>query len=83
MDKNHPFVEKLLSIYNKNTGEQAEPLAIGGATYARALDQGVAYGAMFAHSPDTAHNADEHVIIEDLMEAAYIYAEAIYDMITT
>ncbi|KGX84042.1 dipeptidase PepV [Pontibacillus marinus] len=83
MAKDHPFVEKLLDIYNRNANEQAEPLAIGGATYARALNQGVAYGAMFSHSPDTAHNADEHILIEDLMEAAYIYAEAIYELITT
>lgn len=80
LPKDHPFVQKLLSIYEKHTGDTTEPMAIGGATYARALTQGVAYGAMFAHSPDTAHNADEHVMVEDLLQAALIYAEALYKL---
>ncbi|WP_036786548.1 dipeptidase PepV [Pontibacillus chungwhensis] len=83
LPKDHPFVQKLLAIYEKHTGENLEPLAIGGATYARALNQGVAYGAMFSHSPDTAHNADEHILIDDLLQAAAIYAEALYELVTS
>lgn len=83
MEKDHEFVKKLLDIYNRNSNEKAEPLSIGGATYARALEQGVAYGALFSHSPNTAHNVDEHIFVKDLMDAAYIYAEALYELITT
>ncbi|KGX89425.1 hypothetical protein N781_09240 [Pontibacillus halophilus JSM 076056 = DSM 19796] len=79
-EKDHPLVQQLLDIYNKHTGEDAVPESIGGATYARALDQGVAYGAMFPHHKSTAHQVDEHVSIDDMMKAAFIYAEAIYTL---
>lgn len=82
LEKEHPFVQQLLSIYNKHSNEQAVPLAIGGATYARALEQGVAFGAMFDDSPDTAHNVDEHIRMDDLLKATLIYAETIYELIT-
>ncbi|KGP71218.1 dipeptidase PepV [Pontibacillus yanchengensis] len=84
LEKDHPFVQQLLNVYKKHTPNQENvaPIAIGGATYARALEQGVAYGALFDDSPDTAHNADEHVRIDDLMKAALIYAEALYDLVT-
>ena len=35
VEKDHPLVQALLSSYNEVTGESAEPIAIGGGTYAR------------------------------------------------
>ncbi|MFG6121218.1 dipeptidase PepV [Thalassobacillus sp. B23F22_16] len=80
IDEDHDGVSTLLNIYNHHTGDRTKAEAIGGATYARALKAGVAYGAMFPDSPDTAHQADEYVRIQDMMAAVAIYAEAIYQL---
>ncbi|MBX0359089.1 dipeptidase PepV [Halobacillus sp. Nhm2S1] len=80
LEKDHPFVKTLLSVYNKVTGEEAEVKTMGGATYARALEAGVAFGALFDDSPDTAHQKDEHVRITDMIKAIEIYAESLYEL---
>ncbi|WP_244094362.1 dipeptidase PepV [Jeotgalibacillus salarius] len=75
-----PFVQTLLSVYEKQTGEKGELLAIGGGTYARSLEKGVAFGALFPGREDVAHQKDEYIEIEDLLKATAIYAEAIYQL---
>lgn len=80
LEKDHPFIETLLSVFNNITGEKETAQSMGGATYARALSAGVAYGAMFKHSPDTAHQKDEHVLVTDMVKAIEIYATAIYEL---
>ena len=37
IDKNSNLVKKLVKIFNKKTGLNEEPIAIGGGTYARAF----------------------------------------------
>ena len=56
-------------------------MVIGGGTYGRLLERGVAFGAMFPDSIDTMHQANEFMAIEDLMKAMAIYAESIYELI--
>lgn len=80
VDGNDPFVQTLLSVYEKQTGKQGELLAIGGGTYARSLENGVAFGALFPGREDVAHQKDEYIEIEDLLKATAIYAEAIYQL---
>ena len=77
VDANDPFIKTLQEIYKTYTGEEAELLSIGGGTYARVLDKGVAFGMLFPGREDVAHQADEYVYIEDLLKATAIYAEAI------
>ena len=77
----HPLVQTLLRVYRDVTGdEKAEPLAIGGGTYARAMSNCVAYGPNFPGAPDTAHQANEHLKLADLYRAMEIYAAAIYEL---
>ncbi|MCA0986414.1 dipeptidase PepV [Guptibacillus algicola] len=78
--EDHELVKKLQRVYEKQTGEPAELLSIGGGTYARSLDAGVAFGALFEGKPQLAHQKDEYVEIDDLLKAAAIYAEAIYEL---
>ncbi|MBM7554911.1 dipeptidase PepV [Thalassobacillus pellis] len=78
VNEENPEVQLLLNIYNEQTGENEKVMAIGGATYARSLETGVAYGAMFPDSPDTAHQKNEHVRIKDMIRAISIYAESLY-----
>ena len=80
VDKNSMLVKTLLSAYNKVTGENAEPIAIGGGTYARALKQGVAFGPIFPGQESTIHQKDERVKIDDLLEMSKIYYEAIKNL---
>lgn len=80
VDANDPFIKTLQQSYEKQTGEHADLLAIGGGTYARVLDKGVAFGMLFPGEPDVAHQADEFVDIDNLVKATAIYAEAIYQL---
>lgn len=76
-----PLVKTLLDVYHKQTGLEAKEHSIGGGTYGRLLDRGVAYGALFPDSIDTMHQANEFMAIDDLMRAMAIYAEAIYELV--
>ncbi len=71
------LVSALLDAYHTQTGRPAECIAIGGGTYARCLQEGVAFGATFPEDEDTAHQADEHLKIETLMQNVKIMARAI------
>ncbi len=78
--KDDPLVKTLQMVYEEQTGEPGELLAIGGGTYARALDHGVAFGAMFPGREDVMHQKDEYAVVEDLLKASALYAQAIYEL---
>lgn len=78
--EDHPLVKTLAAVYERQTGDTANLMAIGGGTYARSLEAGVAFGALFPGAKDVAHQVDEYMEIEDLLRAAAIYAEAIYEL---
>ncbi len=79
--KDHFLVETLSRVYSEQTGQHLEPLAIGGGTYARALNTGVAFGAVFPGKAELAHQKDEYIEIEDLILNAKIYAHAIAELV--
>ncbi|MBD3110515.1 dipeptidase PepV [Bacillus sp. AGMB 02131] len=74
------LVQTLSKVYEGQTGEKAELIAIGGGTYARSLEAGVAFGPLFPGREDIAHQKDEYMYIEDLLKATALYAEAIYEL---
>lgn len=74
------LVTKLLGVYEKYTGEKAEPLAIGGGTYARHLPNAVAFGPEIPGHPAWIHMPDEYITLEDMMFNVHILAEAIMDL---
>ncbi|PMC36979.1 dipeptidase PepV [Bacillus sp. UMB0899] len=80
VEKDHPLIQALQKVYEEQTGEHAELIAIGGGTYARSLEAGVAFGPLFPGRPDVAHQKDEYIEIEDLLKATAIYAQAIYEL---
>ncbi len=80
VDPKHPLVTTLQRVYTQQTGQEARIIAIGGATYARALDVGVAFGPLFPGRADSAHQRDEHIFIDDLLRATVLYAQAIYEL---
>lgn len=79
-DENHPLVQTLAKVYEEQTGEAAKLLSIGGGTYARVLKTGVAFGPLFPGREETAHQRDEYIVVDDLLKATAIYAQAIYEL---
>ena len=80
VDKNDPFVQTLVKAYRNQTGDPTEPYTIGGGTYARNLDKGVAFGAMFNDSEDLMHQKNEYITKKQLFDATSIYLEALYTL---
>ncbi|CAM3150327.1 dipeptidase PepV [Filibacter tadaridae] len=82
VDAEDPLIKTLQAVYTEHTGEEAELLSIGGGTYARELEKGVAFGMLFPGREDVAHQADEYVYIDDLVKATAIYADAISRLVS-
>ncbi|MBD1380191.1 dipeptidase PepV [Metabacillus arenae] len=80
VDQNHSLIKTLQKVYEEQTGDKAKLLSIGGGTYARSLEAGVAFGPLFPERPDVAHQKDEYIVIDDLVKATAIYAQAIYEL---
>jgi acetylornithine deacetylase/succinyl-diaminopimelate desuccinylase-like protein len=78
MPKDSDLVQKMLSVYQDVTGElDAEPLAIGGGTFAKAMPNILAFGAEFNIAESTMHAYNESVKIDELKKMLLIYAEAL------
>ncbi|MBE0449952.1 MAG: dipeptidase PepV [Clostridia bacterium] len=78
---NHPLVETLMKVYKTHTGdEKAKPITIGGGTYARAIPNAVAFGALFPGREDTMHQKDEYMQLDDFVKMTEIFASAIYEL---
>jgi succinyl-diaminopimelate desuccinylase len=80
VEKTSFLVRTLTDIFNRETGIQAEPIAIGGGTYARAFKNCVSFGMNFPGDKDMCHQVDEFVNIDKLILATKIYATAIYEL---
>lgn len=76
--QNAPLIQCLMGAYQKVTGDlTSQPVSSGGATYARAMDNCVAFGAVLPGRQKTEHQPDEHIVIGDMLTAMEIYAEAL------
>ncbi|GHP13050.1 dipeptidase PepV [Lentilactobacillus fungorum] len=76
-----PIVKTLLNVYQEQSGEKAAtPEVVGGGTYARLMDRGVAFGALFPGTADTMHQANEFQPVADLLKAMAIYGQSIYEL---
>ena len=76
----HFLIKTLQKVYEEETGLDSTPLSSGGATYARAIDNCVAFGAVFPNRPKVEHQANEYIEIEDLIKSTKIYAKAVYEL---
>ncbi|WP_324825310.1 dipeptidase PepV [Sinanaerobacter sp. ZZT-01] len=73
------LVQTLMQVYQKHTGDKKnKPIVIGGATFARAMPNTVAFGALFPEEENRMHQKDESISLDSLKKAASIYAEAIF-----
>ncbi|MDE7364748.1 MAG: Sapep family Mn(2+)-dependent dipeptidase [Ruminococcus sp.] len=79
-DENSEFVQALLRVYEKVTGDKGRCITIGGGTYVHDVEGGVAFGATFPHEENNMHSADEFITEENLLKNAEIMAEAIIEL---
>ncbi|MED4585457.1 dipeptidase PepV [Brevibacillus choshinensis] len=78
--KDRPVIQALSRVYEEHTGLQANLLSSGGATYAKIMSEGVAFGPLFPGKESMAHLTDEYAEIDDLLRAMAIYADAISEL---
>lgn len=74
---NSKLVTSLLDAYHEVTDRPRECMATGGGTYARVLEEGVAFGSAFPEDEELAHQAGEYLSLDGLMMNMRIFARAI------
>jgi len=72
------FIKKLQKVYEEKTGEKAGLISIGGGTYAKEMENIVAFGPIFKGEPMVEHKPDEYIKIDSLIKNVQIMAAAIY-----
>lgn len=75
---NGKMIRTLLGVYNQRMNTQAQPIAIGGGTYARALECGCAFGPELVGGQSTIHQPNEFVTFEHIELMNELYYEALY-----
>ena len=74
VSKDSELVQGLMKAYQEVTNDlESEPVISAGATYARAFDHCVAFGAAFPGDEMTEHQPNEKVSIDGLVKAAEIF----------
>jgi predicted dipeptidase len=77
----HFMVTTLMKVYRQHSGDTVtEPKSSGGATYARAIPNCVAYGALTVDEKLTEHQPNERAVLKNLYKAMEIYAQAVYEL---
>lgn len=76
-EKDSPLIQTLLSVYEECTGISAQPIAIGGGTYARALKNGVGFGPEMPGDEATIHQPNEYIALDRIELLLNIYKRAI------
>ena len=77
--KDNFLVKTLTDIYQEVTGDpDGEPRSTGGGTYAKAVKNCVAFGALLKGTTDTMHQKNECIDLSTIDTLLKIYIEAIY-----
>lgn len=76
-DPNGALISTLMQVYNEKTGEKAEPIAIGGGTYARALKCGCAFGPEMPGEEATIHQPNEYITFDRIRFMSELYYNAL------
>lgn len=79
-DEKSEFVQSLLRVYERVTGDKGRCITIGGGTYVHDIEGGVAFGAEFPDEDSNMHGPDEFITEESLLKNAEIMAEAVIEI---
>ena len=83
VDADSDFIEVLMEAYRTVSGDcENGPMAIGGATYARTIPNAVAFGPLFPHEEELAHEANEFLSLESLAQMTLIYIEGLKGLLS-
>lgn len=82
VNPNGNLVQTLLRVYQEQTGDTiSKPMVIGGGTYAKFIDNCVAFGPEFPNKEAIIHAPNEYIEIEDLKKNILIYTNAVYELV--
>ncbi len=76
-DRDGELISTLCSVYNEVTGKNVKPIAIGGGTYARALQCGAAFGPEEEGEESTIHQPNEYITFEKIERCFKLYKLAL------
>ncbi len=76
-DPNGALIQTLAGVYAEACGVDIPPIAIGGGTYARALECGCAFGPEVIGEEETVHQPNEYVLLDNIRKMSEIYYDAI------
>lgn len=81
-DRNTPMIKALKKAYEDVSGDKVREMeVIGGGTYAKAINNCIAFGGEFPDSYDPKiHGANERIKIDDIKKQIEIYIEAIKNL---
>ena len=77
VSEDEPIVKMLLDVYAEKTGKKPYCVSVGGGTYARTMEKGVAFGPVMPGEPDLAHQENEYIAVKDMVLGAKMVAEAV------
>lgn len=80
VDKNNPYLKKLLSAYQEITGDDSKPIAIGGRTYCAMMPNSVSFGANFIGDEELAHQNNEYIDLDKFKKIIKIYTKALINL---
>ncbi|MEJ8554558.1 M20 family metallopeptidase [Tepidibacter sp. Z1-5] len=76
------LVKTLMDSYVEVTGDtKSQPISSGGATYARAMDNCVAFGPAFPYSKETEHQPNEYIELDEIKTAIEVYSSALVKLL--
>ena len=76
----HPMITVLSRVYREVTGREPVLHAIGGGTYARAIENCVCFGAVYPGEEITVHRPNERASIDHMVLNAKVYGHALYEL---
>ena len=79
-EKDSPMIKAMLKAYRDVTGDNGDMVAIGGGTYAKSINNIIAFGCAFNEEENHIHDANESLGIEDFKKQVEIYIEAIKNL---
>lgn len=80
-DVNTPMIKALKKAYEDVTGDkETEMEAIGGGTYAKAINNCIAFGCEFPGEQNYIHDDDERLNVESFKKQVELYVEAIKNL---
>ena len=74
------LITTLAKVYNDYTGQEMRPIAIGGGTYARALECGCGFGPEELGEEMSIHQPNEYVTFDKIKMMSEVYYNAIKEI---